>query len=244
MKSISFFSAKGGTGKTTFNMLFASYLKYELGKRVLFLDFDAPEYNCFFTREREMEAGTRTEDWYEIDCVEDQSARNIERLAEMLRSLEDSIDYVVMDFPGSFSRTDAVCTLALKGAIDLIVIPVDLDEITLNSGKALAQTLAEFGQESLLFFNRVQWMHKAEVYDSLTQWFEGKGIRVSRSRIKATTLLTRDSDKKTFLRSTMTFPRKAAERSNPAMIDLFEEVIGYEGKKKAKGESEAGGQRL
>ena len=37
MQVISFFSAKGGTGKTTFNMLFASYLKYVLGKRVIAL---------------------------------------------------------------------------------------------------------------------------------------------------------------------------------------------------------------
>lgn len=41
---LSFFSAKGGTGKTTFNMLMASYLKYSLGRRVLLLDADPPEY--------------------------------------------------------------------------------------------------------------------------------------------------------------------------------------------------------
>lgn len=243
MKTISFFSAKGGTGKTTFNMLLASYLKYELGKNVLFLDFDYPEYNCFFTRDRELKAGAANEGLYEIDCVEDQSAKNVERLASMLKSLESQIDYVIMDFPGSFSKTDAVCSLALKGALDLIVIPVDLDEITLNSGKALAQTLSEFGQESMLFFNKVQWMHKQEVYEQLHSWFEGKGIKVSRNQIKATALLTRDSDKKTFMRSTVTFPMKAVQRSNPAMINLFDEVIGYEGKR-AKGKSDSGGQRL
>ena len=32
---LSFFSAKGGTGKTTFNMSMASYLRYSLGRRVL-----------------------------------------------------------------------------------------------------------------------------------------------------------------------------------------------------------------
>ena len=32
MKVISFFSAEGGTGKTTFNVLLASYIKYRLGK--------------------------------------------------------------------------------------------------------------------------------------------------------------------------------------------------------------------
>ena len=53
MQVISFFSAKGGTGKSTFNMLLASYLKYVLGKRVMVLDLDATGYNLSSTRERE-----------------------------------------------------------------------------------------------------------------------------------------------------------------------------------------------
>ena len=53
MRIVSFYSAKGGTGKTTFNLLFASYLRYRLGLRVLFLDFDGPEFNVYFVRQRE-----------------------------------------------------------------------------------------------------------------------------------------------------------------------------------------------
>ena len=56
MKVISFLSAKGGTGKTTFNMLLASYLRYAKGKRVIAIDFDAPENNLSATREREVDA--------------------------------------------------------------------------------------------------------------------------------------------------------------------------------------------
>ena len=53
MKVISFFSAKGGTGKTTFNVLLASYIKYRLDKRVMVLDFDYPEYNLSYMRRRD-----------------------------------------------------------------------------------------------------------------------------------------------------------------------------------------------
>ena len=53
MRIVSFYSAKGGTGKTTFNLLFASYLRYQKGLRVLFLDFDGPEFNVYFVRQRE-----------------------------------------------------------------------------------------------------------------------------------------------------------------------------------------------
>ena len=54
MKVISFFSAKGGTGKTTFNVLLASYIKYRLCKRVMVLDFDFPEFNLAHMRERDL----------------------------------------------------------------------------------------------------------------------------------------------------------------------------------------------
>lgn len=71
MRIVSFYSAKGGTGKTTFNLLFASYLRYRLGLRVLFLDFDGPEFNAYFVRQRELEHfdGDR-EGLYPIEYVE------------------------------------------------------------------------------------------------------------------------------------------------------------------------------
>ena len=50
---LSFFSAKGGTGKTTFNMSMASYLQYVMGRRVLLLDADPPEHSLYNSRERE-----------------------------------------------------------------------------------------------------------------------------------------------------------------------------------------------
>ena len=54
MQVITFFSAKGGTCKTTMNMMFASFLKYHLGKRVLLLDFDSPEFNLSNVRRRDL----------------------------------------------------------------------------------------------------------------------------------------------------------------------------------------------
>ena len=55
MTVVSFFSAKGGTGKTTFNMSMASFLKYNLGKEVIVLDADTPEYNLYNSRVRELD---------------------------------------------------------------------------------------------------------------------------------------------------------------------------------------------
>ena len=57
MKVISFFSAEGGTGKTTFNVLLASYIKYRLGKLVMVLDFDYPEFNLTSSAHRSSGGG-------------------------------------------------------------------------------------------------------------------------------------------------------------------------------------------
>lgn len=227
MKTISFFSAKGGTGKTTFNIDFASYLKYQLGKSVLYLDFDSPEYNCYFTRERELKAGAADTDLYPIECVENQSREKLAQISGMLKTLDGAVDYVIMDFPGSFIKEDAVCQLSLSGALDLMVIPVDLDEINLTSGNSLAMTMNEFGQKSIMFFNRYISKYDA-TYDSLSDLFRQRGIRMSDHRIKSAIAMSRDSDEKVkeYMRSTVEFP-KAISRRNPEMIQLFDEVLSY-----------------
>ena len=90
MKVISFFSAKGGTGKTTFNVLLASYIKYRLGKRVMVLDFDFPEFNLAHMRERDLLYLEREgipfkeEDFYPIERVRKKKAKDICALAGQL----------------------------------------------------------------------------------------------------------------------------------------------------------------
>ena len=59
MKRITFFNEKGGTGKTTFNALFASWLAYEKGKRVFVQDFDYPNYQLLNIRKNEVDLMAR-----------------------------------------------------------------------------------------------------------------------------------------------------------------------------------------
>ena len=88
MKVISFFSAKGGTGKTTFNVLLASYIKYRLGRRVMILDFDYPEFNLWHMRERDLLYLEREgipfgeDDFYPVEKVRKKKAQDIRALAE------------------------------------------------------------------------------------------------------------------------------------------------------------------
>ena len=42
MKTLTFFNEKGGSGKTTFCLMMASWLRYRCGYRVAVIDLDGP----------------------------------------------------------------------------------------------------------------------------------------------------------------------------------------------------------
>lgn len=122
MKVVTFFMSKGGTGKTSFNIMFASYLTYILGRRVLVLDVDFPEYNLYFYREREKDDYLSKdkelpENIYPIEQVQNVSENHIRNVVSNLKRLDGAVDYVIVDFPGSFTSSDAICRFIEEEAI-------------------------------------------------------------------------------------------------------------------------------
>ena len=237
MRTISFFSAKGGTGKTTFNMLLASWLKYEKGLRTAVLDFDSPEFNLSYTRKRELkylqDKGLTPDEkqLYPILEIEDYECRNsLQRVRNLMIDAAGSLDVLILDFGGSFNDGDPVLDLVQAGLVDLIVIPLEMDGMILSSGKSLASVLEQLGQKTLLFFNKVHGKEKPQLYVELERWLAEAGLTVSPHRIKNTVKLRRDADNgSNFLRSTVSFPCKEMQEINPELIQLFEEVSGYGG---------------
>lgn len=237
MRTISFFSAKGGTGKTTFNMLLASWLKYEKGLRTAVLDFDSPEFNLSYTRKRELkylqDKGLTPDEkqLYPILEIEDyESKKSLPIVRKLMIDAAGSLDVLILDFGGSFNDGDPVLDLVQAGLIDLVVIPLEMDGMILSSGKSLASVLEQLGQKALLFFNKVHGKEKPQLYVELERWLAEDGLTVSTHRIKNTVKLRRDADNgSNFLRSTVSFPCKEMQEINPELIQLFEEVSGYGG---------------
>lgn len=237
MRTISFFSAKGGTGKTTFNMLLASWLKYEKGLRTAVLDFDSPEFNLSYTRKRELkylqDKGLTPDEkqLYPILEIEDyESKKSLPIVRNLMIDAAGSLDVLILDFGGSFNDGDPVLDLVQAGLVDLIVIPLEMDGMILSSGKSLASVLEQLGQKTLLFFNKVHGKEKPQLYVELERWLAEAGLTVSTHRIKNTVKLRRDADNgSNFLRSTVSFPCKEMQEINPELIRLFEEVSGYGG---------------
>ena len=239
---VSFFSAKGGTGKTTFNMSMASFLKYHLGKAVIMLDADTPEYNLYNSRVRELDykrknGGIDESALYPVWKVLDVTPEGIESLAGKLDALRGSVDYVLIDFPGSCVKDDAIWTFARRGVLDLVVIPVDMDPMVLASALQLAEIFTYTGQKVLLFFNKVHGKIPSEKYDAVAELFRSRGFRMSECRIKNALAMSRDAESgSNYLRSTICFPEKTVRDLNPQLIDLFKEVIGYEEREKTQAE--------
>lgn len=239
---VSFFSAKGGTGKTTFNMSMASFLKYHLGKAVIVLDADTPEYNLYNSRVREVDykrknGGIDESALYPVWKVLDVTPEGIESLAGKLDALRGSVDYVLIDFPGSCVKDDAIWTFARRGVLDLVVIPVDMDPMVLASALQLAEIFTHTGQKVLLFFNKVHGKIPSEKYDAVAELFRSRGFRMSECRIKNALAMSRDAESgSNYLRSTICFPEKTVRDLNPQLIDLFKEVIGYEKREKTQAE--------
>lgn len=232
MKVVSFFSAKGGTCKTTMNMLFASFLKYYLGKRVVIFDFDFPEFNLSGTRLRELmyceENGITVDKdgLYPIHEVMDSSPAALRDLVRLLGELKPHFDYLIMDFPGSFQPEDVVCKFVRAGLIDLMLIPVEIDGMIVASARSLADTLQRQGQETLLFFNKVHGKENPQLYEDLNGWFRGKGLRMSENRVKNSLKMKRDADSRiNYLRSTIGFPAKDVLEFNPGIVGLFKEAM-------------------
>lgn len=225
MKILTFFSAKGGTGKTTFNVLLASYLRYELGHRVLFLDFDAPSFNACLIRSKELPSITDESALYPIQKVEGQSQDRILSVVRNISNLKDQIDYVVCDFRGSFSQEDPVLIFAQYGILNKVIIPMELDQTILSSANTLATVFTYTHQDVMLFFNRVYGKENPQMYEEARRMFSEKGFKVSDNVVRNAVNLRRDMGSVRHLRSTVMFPRKRIEAENPGIIRLFEEVI-------------------
>ncbi|MEF9986696.1 MAG: ParA family protein, partial [Bacteroidales bacterium] len=109
-----FFSEKGGSGKTTFNILLASYLAYIEGKNVLYIDTDSPNFHAEGVRLREIKLYQNPENAklfrryiisdslkiYDIQKIKDiRSEDNFKKVKYALASLKEQqkYDHIIID---------------------------------------------------------------------------------------------------------------------------------------------------
>lgn len=161
-KSYAFIAQKGGTGKTTTALSVAGGL-VKCGQRVLLLDTDMQQNSSFVAnvpvecqsnyisdvlRENctPADAILRTSSGFDI-ILADNGIAAIEAasrlpsftIKDIIESVEDDYDYVLIDCPPAISKM----TLMAMGAVDEIVIPLNADIYSINSLGQIIESVKE-----------------------------------------------------------------------------------------------------
>lgn len=248
MKRITFFNEKGGTGKTLFNMSFASWLAYDQGERVFVRDFDTPSNQIHTLRIKELEMAREdpafarliTAAPYPIRkeevTVDIRDAAAKHALAEKIRRESVGEGYYIMDFPGLFNSRTAFFNLAASGLIDTVIFPVDSDEASyaramyvnsiINNPKLLRVTGRDH-QDVLFLWNREtnqERRGKKDHYSEAEAMFRRIGIPVCNHRVREFLSFRRDGETFGFVKSTICYPRLNIRRNAPWLEDVFAEL--------------------
>ena len=176
MRLISFFSEKGGVGKSTFSIMYASWLQYKHGVRVGLADFNerisgyrnAEIANRNYLIRKNPDAGHKPfslDGAWPIDKPAVKDINDYKRNAQKMPYyswLRDHLnegplsdrEVIICDFPGSLSGGEfmEICGMRM---LDLIVIPTEKDEMTIQSTARLVNLLKKGVTPYCIFINRV-----------------------------------------------------------------------------------------
>lgn len=247
MKTLTFFNGKGGSGKTTFCMMMASWLHYHERARVLVCDFDYPEFKMAEQRQRDIEllsdpgsqlsrllAGEKSSPdlWYEILKFKytAMTDREIDEFAAFLKSKEGVLDYVLFDFGAGFRVNGPALGLMRRGLIDLAVVPVYSDKAVVNSALYTCALARSCGQRCIAFWNRTARNERTAPDGGkdrllpLISIFTDAGFPMAKTRIGDMTIFRRDGETWHFLKSTACWPEGNVSLMCPGIIGLFTEV--------------------
>lgn len=247
MKVITFFNDKGGVGKTAFSILFASWLAYEKKEKVRVFDFDYPSHQIAALRKDEILLIKNNKDFaklvtsapYPISEPKGYAPYTDEQLKALvagIRSMSNEKGYLVIDFPGSFKRSDASFAILMSGLVDLVVFPIDSD--TNSSGRALfvnsvlnnPKRLSAAGarkQDTLMLWNREtnqERRGKRDYYAEREVFFNRIGVPVCTQRAHELLSMRRRGDVFGFIQSTVCYPKKNIQMNAPWLEPLLQEI--------------------
>ena len=175
MKIISFFSEKGGVGKSSFTIMYASWLCYKYGVKVAIADFNdrLSDYRRAEIRERNKLIKEHPGQYPPLDeakawpIYKPKLSEINKMLAKgdtfpyatwfdntFLRNKDNQFDVVLCDFPGGLSGGEFIQILT-SHFINLVVIPIEKEEQTIQSTFKL--------HDSLDGFNHVVFINKANL---------------------------------------------------------------------------------
>lgn len=249
-KVITFFNEKGGTGKTFFNTLFASWLAYSKRERVFVIDMDYPNYQLSSLREFDKSVISQYPEsplakmslshgipFYPVGKAAGKAAFSTKELETIAKTLivqkqQAGGGYFILDFPGRYLANDPVHYLSRKGLLDLVVFPIDSDR---QSRASALQTYAEMqrvsevqgGQKAVFLWNRETQQERSgrkDWYAESVAVFNDMGLDVVEKRMHDILIARRDAVTFGFIRNTMCWPEQNVAKACGYVSDIFEEI--------------------
>ena len=245
MKIITFFSEKGGVGKTTFSSMFASWLCYAKREKVYVFDFDFPGYQMTNMRNRDQGVLDRGDnqlaqlasgnEFFQIAQIKGDykgyKDAHLQDIADKIARMKELDGYAVMDFPGRFLKCDPAYYLIKVGLIDLIVFPITTDVQSITSALNLTNVVRnELGRkdQGLMYMWNMETANerkgKRDWYATYDHLFKSMNIPVASVRMRDIEILRRDPPTFGFVRNTMCWPDVNVKMRCPYVEDLFSEI--------------------
>jgi MinD-like ATPase involved in chromosome partitioning or flagellar assembly len=250
MKTFTFFTPKGGCGKTTLILLLAAYIRYFLGKTVKVIDFEANKYPLMRFREDDLAAsrqektplynylkGHQVLEPYPIECAgKEINNYKVEDVLQIARAVneeirKDEFDYLLLDFPAGYSRLTPVSCLVHNHLLDGVYIPTSTESQERLDSFNMGRHFLEEEQPFRIVWNRIKkkYMAAPSALDTAEQELLGYGLPCSKVRIKDFNKAMEDSSVRCFVRNTLCWPDRYVKMVCPELIDLFEEIIAFLG---------------
>ena len=246
MKVITFFNEKGGSAKSTFATLFASWLQYELGIKTALVDIDNR-----IARDRVMQLMMRPEcegrefwDIFDVNQnylkkINEKSHIRIDSYAEWFKAFNRNgkfkkYEVIVIDFPGNM---EDFLEFYKKDLLSLIVIPVERDTHTMSTTIRLSRFLKNKDVPYIGFINKAQSFQNMVLYDEMKNIQMKYGLKMLPDVVsfseRVNKSVTKDTPSETVIRSTLTYPDWENDAFKGAgdlgidnlMIDITNELI-------------------
>lgn len=247
----SFFSGKGGVGKTTLTILLASYVAYYLNRRVLVIDAERPDGRIipFRTLDEDLlgQPGTplynyacchampSAEQYFDIReyglAVGEYTSSNVCKYVKDISYIKQrgAYDLMLVDFPARYDDNMPIHALALEGLLDGVYIPTRLEQQERRSACIAAMGLASCGLKPYILWNDidsdiVKRGYPLDRAEEDSNFLSQYGVIYSPYRIKHFRKASQSSEDQCFVRSTVCWPEKYVRRWCPELISLFEEI--------------------
>ena len=199
---ISFYTQKGGAGKSVFTTLAASYLHYEMGYNVAVIDCDYPQWSVHNLRERETKQLKENAFYlkkakalfekikkptYPVVSTKPETA--LVDAEKFLANNARKFDVVFFDLPGTVNNLDVVNILL---NMDYLFVPITTSRINMESTLLFVHRIDEVLKKGLptirlknvhTFWNKMMSKERKELLIAYENAIDEIGISLMQTRI-------------------------------------------------------------